>query len=312
VLKTDPAKVCGVKIFMGSSTGNMLVDDLKTLEGIFSQSPTIIATHCEDEATIQANTEKYRQQYGEDIPIRFHPEIRSREACYKSSSMAAELAKKHGTRLHILHISTKEELALFDNSVPLKDKKITSEACIHHMWFSDVDYDRKGTLIKWNPAVKSRTDRDAIFAAVKDGTIDVVATDHAPHTLEEKSNNYWNAPSGGPLVQHSLVAMLEFYHKGQLSLEKLVEKMCHNPAILFRIKERGYIREGNYADLVLVDINNPWEVNKSNILAKCGWSPFEGVSFKSYVEKTWVSGHLAYDSGEIKEGQNGLRLEFEN
>lgn len=311
VLKTDPSRVCGVKIFMGSSTGNMLVDNEKTLEGIFSQSPTIIATHCEDEETIRENTEKYRKEYGDDMAIRFHPEIRSVEACYKSSSMAVDLAKKHGTRLHILHISTAKELGLFTNSIPLKDKKITAEACIHHMWFSDEDYDEKGTLIKWNPAVKSASDREAIFEAVKNGTIDVVATDHAPHTLEEKNNNYWKAPSGGPLVQHSLVTMLEHYHNGKIDLQKIVEKMSHDPAILFRVKDRGFIREGYFADLVLVDLDSPWEVNKTNILAKCGWSPFEGITFKSNVVNTWVSGNMVYQNGDMIEGTNGQRLLFD-
>jgi len=310
VLKTNPKNVCGVKIFMGSSTGNMLVDDISVLENIFSKSAAIIATHCEDEATVRSNTAVYHQKYGDDMPIRYHPEIRSVEACYKSSSLAVELAKRYHSRLHVLHISTAKELSLFDNSKPLHEKKITAEACIHHMWFSDKDYDQKGTLIKWNPAVKASSDRDAIFEAVKNGTIDVVATDHAPHTLEEKNNNYWKAPSGGPLIQHTLVAMLEFHLNGKLGIEEVVEKMCHNPAILFRVKERGFIREGYFADLVLVDLNTPWTVSKSNILAKCGWSPFEGQTFRSKVVNTWVSGQNVYSNGKIMEGNSGHRLTF--
>ncbi|MEM8566076.1 MAG: dihydroorotase [Bacteroidota bacterium] len=310
VLKTNPSDVCGVKVFMGSSTGNMLVDNEKTLAGLFSKVPMVIATHCEDEATIRTNTEIYRAKYGEDVPIKYHPLIRSEEACYLSSSLAASLARKHGARLHILHISTARELELFDNSVPLSEKKITSEACIHHMWFDNSDYDEKGTLIKWNPAVKTSADREAIFNAMLDGTIDVIATDHAPHTLDEKSNSYFKAPSGGPLIQHSLVAMLDFYHQGKISLEQIAQKMSHNVAILFEIKERGFIREGYYADLTIVDLNAPWQVDKSNIKAKCGWSPFNGHEFKSRVEQTVVSGHLAYDRGNIDENILGRRLLF--
>lgn len=310
VLKTDPKTVCGIKVFMGSSTGNMLVDAEKTLEGIFSNAPMLIATHCEDEPTIRANTEKARAQYGEEVPISQHPIIRSEEACYRSSSKAVELAKKHGARLHILHISTAKELELFDNSIPMEEKKITAEACIHHLWFSDADYADKGTFIKWNPAVKKASDRDAIFQAVLDGRIDVIATDHAPHTLEEKANTYFNAPSGGPLVQHSLVAMLDFYHQGKISLEMIVEKMAHAPARMFQIEERGYIREGYFADLVLADLDRPWTVDRSNVLAKCGWSPFEGHTFKSAVTHTWISGHLAWSDGKIQEGPAGKRLTF--
>ncbi len=311
VLKTDPHRVCGVKVFMGSSTGNMLVDNEKTLEGLFSKVPMIIATHCEDEATIRKNTEIYRAKYGENVPIDCHPLIRSEEACYLSSSLAASLARKHGARLHILHISTARELELFDKDIPLAEKKITSEACIHHMWFDDRDYAEKGTLIKWNPAVKTSTDREAIFAAMLDGAIDVIATDHAPHTLKEKSNTYFKAPSGGPLVQHSLVAMLDFYHQGRIGLEKIAEKMSHNVAVLFEIKERGFIREGYYADLAIVDLNAPWTVDKSNIRAKCGWSPFEGHEFKSAVKQTIVSGHLAYDHNKIDDSVLGNRLLFD-
>ena len=310
VLRTDPKRVCGVKAFMGSSTGNMLVDDEKTLEGLFSKVDMLIATHCEDEETIRANTSKYRNLYNEDVPISHHPIIRSEEACYLSSSLASSLAKKHGARLHILHISTEKELALFDNSIPLKDKRVTAEACIHHMWFDDNDYAEKGTLIKWNPAVKKASDKEAILKAVIDDRIDVIATDHAPHTLEEKQNPYFSAPSGGPLVQHSLVAMIDFYHQGKIGLEKIVEKMCHNPAIMFDIVDRGYIREGYFADLVLVDLEKPWEVSRDNVLAQCGWSPFEGHTFRASVEKTFVSGHLAYDNGTFNESVKGERLLF--
>lgn len=310
VLKTNAKNVCGIKIFMGSSTGNMLVDNDKVLENIFSHCKMLIAVHCEDEETIKANTAIYREKFGEDIPIKYHPLIRSAEACYKSSSKAVELAKKHGTRLHILHISTAKELDLFDNSIPLKEKRITSEACVHHLWFTDEDYDTKGTFIKWNPAVKTRADRDAVLKGVLDNKIDIIATDHAPHTLEEKNNNYFKAPSGGPLVQHSLVAMLELFHKKKISLEKIVEKMCHAPADLFEIEKRGYIKTGYFADLVLVDLNAPWKVEKPNILYKCGWSPFEGETFSSSITHTFVNGHLAYEKGSFHEAQKGNRLTF--
>lgn len=310
VLKTDIKNVCGLKIFMGSSTGNLLVDNEKTLEGFFSRFPSLIATHCEHEPTIRQNTEDFRNRFGEELPIHEHMNIRSEEACYRSSSFAVELAKKHGTKLHILHISTAKEISLFENSIPLEKKKITAEACIHHLWFNDADYSRLGTKIKWNPAIKTEKDQRAILQAVLDNHIDVIATDHAPHTLEEKNNSYFKAPSGGPLVQHSLVAMLEFYHQGKISLEKIVEKMSHHPAILFQIDRRGYVREGYYADLVLVDLHKPWTVAKENILAKCGWSPLEGQTFQSSVEKTWVSGRLAYDGGII-EGAPGMRLLFD-
>lgn len=311
VMRTNAEKVCGLKIFMGSSTGNLLVDDERALNHLFQNVEMLIATHCEDEETIKSNTQAYINKYGEDIPIQYHPLIRSEEACYKSSSHAVELAKQYGTRLHILHISTAKELALFDNTIPLQKKKITSEACIHHLWFSDDDYQRLGTLIKWNPAVKTAADREAIFQAVLDDRIDVIATDHAPHTLEEKQNVYTKAPSGGPLIQHTLVAMLEMHHQGKISLERIIEKMCHNPAILFRIKDRGFIREGYYADLVLVDEHKPWTVKKENILAKCGWSPFEGQTFLSSVTHTFVSGQLAYEDGQIAESIRGERLSFE-
>ena len=311
VLKTNPRNVCGIKVFMGSSTGEMLVDDEHTLSKLFANSPTLIATHCEDEQTIRANTEKYKKLYGENLPIRMHPEIRSEEACYLSSSFAVELAKKHGTRLHILHISTEKETHLFDNTIPLKDKKITAEACVHHLWFSSDDYDEKGTLIKWNPAVKTPQDREGVFNAVLSDKIDVIATDHAPHTLEEKQNSYFKAPSGGPLVQHALVSLFEHAKKGKISIEKIVEKTAHNPAILFEIEKRGFIREGYYADLVLVNPNKVWTVSKENILYKCGWSPFEGQMFSASVEKTFVNGHLVYNYGEFDESKKGERLLFD-
>jgi len=310
VLKTDPSNVCGIKVFMGSSTGNMLVDKQETLEVLFKECPMLIATHCEDEGIIRANLLKYKQLYGEEMPIKYHPEIRSAEACYKSSSFAVELAEKYNTRLHILHISTEKELSLFRNDIELSEKKITAEACIHHLWFSDEDYDKKGTFIKWNPAVKSKSDRQAIMAAVLDDRIDVIATDHAPHTIDEKNNNYFSAPSGGPLVQHALVAMLEMHHQGKITLEKIVDKMSHKPAECFGVKNRGYIREGYSADLVLVDLNSPWMVDKSNVYSKCGWSPFEGQEFNSRVVKTFVNGNLVYDNGEFIENQKGERLLF--
>lgn len=312
VLKTDASKVCGIKVFMGSSTGNMLVDNEQTLEQLFSRIEMLIATHCEDEATIRKNTEIYKKKYGEEVPFECHPLIRSAEACYKSSSTAVALAKKHGSRLHILHISTAKELALFAHDIPLKDKKITAEACVHHLWFDDRDYRNKQSLIKWNPAVKTADDRDAILVAVNNDIIDVIATDHAPHTWEEKQQLYFKAPSGGPMVQHSLVAMLELYHQGKITLEKIVQKMAHNPAILFRVKDRGFIREGYFADLVLVDLNNPWTVNKDNVLSKCQWSPFDGSRFKSQVSHTIVSGHLAYENGVFNEAKKGDRLAFDN
>lgn len=311
VLKTDPKTVCGVKVFMGSSTGDMLVDDRQTLENVFANSPMLIATHCEDEETVRANMKAAVAKYGEDIPIDQHPIIRSREACLKSSSMAVELAKKHNTRLHILHISTAEETNLFGNDKPLIDKRITSEACAHHLWFSDQDYARKGTHIKWNPAVKTMNDRDKIWEALNDDRIDVLATDHAPHTLEEKSNKYTNAPSGGPLVQQALQVFIEMHKNGRISLERLVEKMCHAPAICFQLMERGFIREGYWADLVLVDPNEPELVSKEMLHYKCGWSPFEGETFSSKVKSTFVSGHLAYHEGQFDDSVLGERLLFD-
>lgn len=310
VLKTDPKNVCGIKVFMGSSTGNMLVDNEKTLDGIFSRTPMLVATHCEDEATIRANAERFKLQYGDNLTPEMHPLIRNAEACFISSSLAVGLAKKYNTRLHILHISTAIETSLFDNSIPLEKKRITSEACIHHLWFSDADYAKKGNWIKWNPAIKTAADRDEIFKAVLDDRIDVIATDHAPHTIEEKSQPYSKAPSGGPLVQHALIAMLEFYKQGKISLEKIVEKMAHSPAICFQIENRGFIREGYWADLVLVDLNKRSTVSRANVLYKCGWSPFEGQTFASTVVSTIVSGNLVYENGKINDGVFGKRLVF--
>lgn len=311
VLKTDPKNVCGTKIFMGSSTGNMLVDNQKTLEGIFANSPTLIATHCESEEVIQRNTLAAKEKYGEDVPMAMHPIIRDEEACYQSSSFAVNLAKKSGARLHILHISTAKELALFDNTIPLKEKKITAEACIHHLWFSDADYAEKGTLIKWNPAVKKASDRDAILQGVIENKIDVLATDHAPHTLEEKQNSYFSAPSGGPLVQHWLPALLDLYHQGKISLEKIVEKSAHAVADLFDVEKRGYIKEGYYADLAIVDLKEPMEVTKSSLRYKCQWSPFEGHCFKSSVTHTIINGRIAYEEGSLHEVGSGMRLKFD-
>ena len=311
VLKTDPKTVGAIKIFMGSSTGNMLVDDKSVLENIFEKSKMLIAVHCEDEATIQENTAHYKSIYGEDIPIELHPKIRSDEACYKSSSVAIELAKKHDTRLHVFHLSTAKEMELFRNDIPIEEKRITAEVCIHHLWFDDSQYADKGTHIKWNPAIKSKADKEAVFKALLDDRIDVIATDHAPHTLKEKNNTYFNAPSGGPLVQHALVAMLEFFHQGKIGLEKIVEKMCHAPAICFQVENRGFIREGYAADLVLIDLESPWQVTKENILYKCGWSPFDGDTFKSRVTHTWVNGHLAYQNGTFDESIKGHRITFD-
>lgn len=310
VLKTNEKNVCGIKIFMGSSTGNMLVDNEQTLNNLFSKVPMLIATHCEDEATIRHNMAEAKAKYGDDIPIEMHPIIRSAEACYLSSSMAVRLAQKHGSRLHVLHISSAMELELFDNTIALKDKKITAEACIHHLWFSDQDYSTKGSLIKWNPSVKTSQDRDGIMAGVLSDKIDVIATDHAPHTIEEKSRKYGEAPSGGPLVQHALQAMLQKVKEGKISIEKVVEKMAHSPAILFGIEDRGFIREGYFADIVVVDPNQTHTVSKSNLLYKCGWSPFEGITFDNTIHSTYINGRLVYQNGEIVEGTNGSRLLF--
>jgi dihydroorotase len=310
VLRTDARNVCGVKIFMGSSTGNMLVDNERTLENLFRNvPPMLIATHCEDETTIRSNIEKYRAIYGENIPIELHPIIRDEDACYISSSLAVKMAKKFNTRLHVLHISTEKEIALFDNSIPLEKKMITAEACIHHLWFSDEDYAQKGNLIKWNPAVKKASDRAAIFQAVLDNKIDVIATDHAPHTLEEKQQSYFNAPSGGPLVQHALQAMLEKMEQGMISMERIVEKMAHAPAILFHIEKRGFIREGYFADLVVVD-KKQTTVTRDALLYKCGWSPFEGTTFSYTIDKTFVNGNLVYSNGKISSSVFGQRMLF--
>ena len=310
LLKTDPKKVAGIKLFLGSSTGNMLVDNEAVLEKIFSSTKMIISVHCEDEATIRKNTATFIEKYGEDIPIRCHPMIRSEEACYLSSSKAIELAKKTGARLHIFHVSTTKETELFRNDIPLEEKQITAEVCIHHLWFSDEDYEEKGTHIKWNPAVKSQKDRQGLWDALLDDRIDVLATDHAPHTLEEKTNTYLKAPSGGPLVQHAIVAVLEKVKEGVISIEKAVEKMSHNPAKLFQIEKRGFIKEGFYADLVLINPNQPQTVSKDNILYKCGWSPFEGTRFSSSVTHTFVNGHLMYNNGVFNDNMKGKRITF--
>lgn len=310
VLKTNPRNVAGIKLFLGSSTGNMLVDKEEVLEKIFSSTDMLIAVHAEDEATIQQNLARYKEQYGEDISVACHPLIRSAEACYLSSSKAIALAEKTGARLHVFHVSTAIETKLFRNDIPLRDKKITAEVCVHHLWFSDEDYATKGNLIKWNPAVKSSSDRAALWEALLDDRIDVIATDHAPHTLEEKAKPYSQAPSGGPLVQHALVALLEASKEGMISIEKIVEKTAHNPAILFQIEQRGFLREGYHADLVLVDPNSDWTVSSDNILYKCGWSPFEGQTFSSKITHTFVNGNLVYEDGEINEKKSGQRLLF--
>ncbi|MFD0941853.1 dihydroorotase [Pedobacter boryungensis] len=310
VLKTDAKNVCGIKVFMGSSTGNMLVDNEQTLENIFSKAPILVATHCEDEATIRENLATFKAKYGDDLTIEMHPLIRSAEACYKSSSLAVELAKRYQTRLHILHISTAQEIALFDNSIPLKDKKITAEACVHHLWFNDQDYATKGNFIKWNPAVKTAADQVGILQGVLNDNIDVIATDHAPHTLAEKQQPYSQAPSGGPLVQHALPALLEMHLQGKISLEKIAEKTAHNLAICFDIEKRGFIREGYWADLVLVNLNDPFKVTPLNIFYKCGWSPFDGETFQASITHTFVSGNLAYQNGKFMTSEIGKRLSF--
>ena len=310
LLKTNPKNVAGIKLFLGSSTGNMLVDNVEVLEKIFSSTKMIISVHCEDEATIRENTRIYKEKYGDDIPIKYHPIIRSEEACYISSSKAIELAKKTGARLHIFHVSTAKETELFRNDIPLEEKQITAEVCVHHLWFNDKDYESKGTYIKWNPAVKTENDRLGLWEALLDDRIDVIATDHAPHTLEEKNNVYTKAPSGGPLVQHALVAILEKVKEGVIPLEKAVEKLSHNPAKLFQIENRGFIREGHYADLVLVDLNKPQTVSKDNVLYKCGWSPFDGVTFSSSILQTFVNGNLIYNNGDFNDEIKGKRLTF--
>jgi len=311
VLKTDFKKTCGVKVFMGSSTGNMLVDEAKALEGIFSQTPALIATHCEDEATIRENEKFYRQRYGEDVPPDCHPLIRSEEACYLSSSRAVGLAEQHNARLHVLHITTADELLLFSDQIPLAEKRITAEACVHHLWFDSEDYSSLGMRIKCNPAIKEAKHKEALLEALLDDRLDVIATDHAPHTMEEKYNNYFKAPSGMPLVQHGLYMMLQFYHQGKIALEKVVEKMCHAPAICFQVANRGFICEGYHADLLLVNLNQPWKVEASNLLYKCGWSPLEGKIFNSTITHVFVSGQLAFAEGKVVEGVKGQALRFE-
>jgi Dihydroorotase and related cyclic amidohydrolases len=310
IMKADPAEVCGIKVFMGSSTGNMLVDNTEALRNLFKNAHMPVSAHCEDENIIRKNQALYRQKYGEDVPVRMHPLIRSREACFSSSSFAVTLAKEFNTRLHLFHLSTADEMKLLSNEVPLSEKRITAEACVHHLWFDDSFYEVLGSRIKWNPAIKTRFDRDALTSAVNSDLIDVIATDHAPHTIEEKSNTYFNAPSGAPLVQHSLVAMLELWHRKTFTLEKIVDKMCHAPAILFNIKERGFIREGYKADLCLVDPDNPWSVSADNILYKCRWSPFEGTTFRSKVITTIVNGLIVYNNGIINDDYRGQRLLF--
>ncbi|MEX0289169.1 MAG: dihydroorotase [Flavobacteriaceae bacterium] len=309
--RLDKHACSGVKLFLGSSTGNMLVDDEEVLEKIFRNTELVISAHCEDEHTIRANLAKYQQKYGDDIPVQYHPMIRSEEACYLSSSKAIALAKKTGARLHVFHVSTGKETALFRNDIPLEQKKITAEVCIHHLWFSDEDYKSKGTLIKWNPAVKTATDRKELWEAVQDGRIDIIATDHAPHLLSEKDNVYTKAPSGGPLVQHALPALFEKAHQGYIEIENIVEKVCHNPARLFQIEKRGFIREGYFADIVVVDLDAPYQVSKNNILYKCGWSPFEGQTFRSQITHTFVNGHLAFDQGVVSDKRNAMRLTFD-
>jgi dihydroorotase len=311
VLNADRSGVCGIKLFMGSSTGNMLADNETILRDLFSKAEIPVACHCESEPVIRRNSEIYRGKYGEDVPVKMHPLIRSREACFLSSSYAVTLAREYNTRIHILHLSTADEMKLFSNELPLAQKRITGEVCVHHLWFDETEYDEKGTLVKWNPAIKTRFDRDALLNSTINDVLDIVATDHSPHTTEEKNNNYFKAPSGGPLVQHSLVAMLELWHRKLISIEKIVEKMCHNPAILFNIKERGFIREGYKADLCLIDPDDPWTVSKDNILYKCGWSPFEDTTFRSRVVKTIVNGTVVYDDGVINEDYRGQKLVFD-
>ncbi len=310
LLKTDPTTVAGIKLFLGSSTGNMLVDDEKILEKIFSSTKMLIAVHCEDETTVQNNLDTYLKEYGDDIPIEFHPKIRSEEACYLSSSKAINLAKKTGARLHIFHLSTAKETKLFSNKIPVEKKQITAEVCVHHLWFDESDYKEKGTFIKWNPAIKTEADKTGLWKALLDDRIDVIATDHAPHTKEEKQQVYTKAPSGGPLVQHALPALFTAHRHGKISVEKIVEKMCHNPAKIFKIEKRGFIKKGFYADIVLVDIASPWTVKKDNILYKCGWSPFEGTTFYSKITHTFVNGHLIYDQGKFNDTIKGKRLVF--
>jgi len=310
VLKTNPENVCGVKVFLGSSTGNMLVDNLEVLNEIFSKSKMLIVAHCEDETIIKNNIKIFKEKFGEDVPIEKHALIHSEEACFKSSNFIIKIAKKHNSRLHVLHLSTAKETDLFNNEIQLKDKKITSEVCVHHLWFNEKDYQKKGVLVKWNPSIKTENDQKALFEALMNDKIDIITTDHAPHKIEEKLNTYFKSASGGPFIQHSLPAMLEFFHNKKISLEKIAEKMCHNPAVCFNIKNRGFIRKGYYADLTLVDTNSPWEVNKSNILYKCGWSPLEGQKFNSKITHTFVNGNLVFENGKLNETVKGKRLLF--
>lgn len=311
VLKqVNPKEVCGVKVFMGSSTGNMLVDNATTLSRIFAEIPMLITTHCEDEATIKSNKAHYQALHGDDLPVSFHPLIRNAEACYRSSSLAVELADRYGARLHVLHLSTEREMSLFSNTLPLKDKKITAEVCVHHLWFNDADYATYGNRIKWNPAIKSEADRQALIQALNDDRIDVVATDHAPHLLREKEGNCLKAASGGPLVQHSLVAMLQLAKKGVFTVEHIVRKMCHAPAELYRVVDRGFIRQGYFADMVLIDPAKSWTVNQSNIFSKCGWSPFEDQIFDNQVQQTIINGKVVYKNGSIDERFRGQKLKF--
>ena len=311
ILKNNIKEIPAIKLFLGSSTGNMLVDDLDSLENIFSNVEIPIAVHCEDEKTVKENLKMHIENFGDDIPINYHPKIRSEEACFISSSMAVNLAKKTGARLHVFHLSTAKELELFSNQIPLSQKKITSEVCIHHLTFSDEDYDKFGSRIKWNPAIKTSNDREKLWEALNNDLIDVVATDHAPHTIYEKQNPYTSCPSGGPLVQHSLVSMLDGYHNEKITLENIVQKMCHNPAILFDIDKRGFIREGFYADLVIFDIKNPWKVSKDNLMYKCNWSPFENKSFRSRVLYTLVNGNIVFSNGKIIESAMGMKINFD-
>lgn len=310
LLNINPCEVCGIKIFMGASTGNMLVDNSDTLREIFSQSDILLAVHCEDEKTINDNLNYFRDKYGENIPVKYHPHIRNSDACYRSSSIAVELAEKYNSRLHILHVSTEKELELLNNKIPSKDKKITSEVCIHHLWFTDNDYNKYGTRIKWNPAIKTSKDKEALFKGLISGKIDVIATDHAPHTKEEKNNSYLKAPSGGPMIQHSMTAMLEFFHQGKIQLEQIIDKMCHTPADIFQVERRGYIRENYWADLLLIDLNHKWKVTPENIFYKCNWSPFENQVFHSAVTHTFVNGNLVYYDGKIIESAFGKQLKF--
>lgn len=310
ILKVDPENVCGIKVFQGSSTGNMLVDNQESLKRIFSECKLLIATHSENDDIIKENLDRYKEEFGEDIPTSYHPKIRTDEACYDASKRVVDLARQYGSKLHVLHISTAREVELFDSNLPLEEKRITAEACVHHLWFSEEDYEEKGNFIKWNPAIKTADDRAGILKGVLEGNIDVIATDHAPHTLEEKSEKYLKAPSGGPLAQHSLVALLDLYHDRKIRLEEIAQKTSHNVAILFEIEKRGYIRPGYHADMVIVDLDSPWEVKRENVLSKCGWSPFEGHTFKSKITHTIVSGHLAYDNGTFNEEKKGERLKF--